>query len=243
MLRILAVLYGVLNYFIFLGTYIYTVGFVGNLVIPKSIDAVATVPFNQALITNIMLLSIFAIQQRVMVHPAFKNWWIHAIPQVIERSTYVLLSSLALIIIYWQWQPMNGVIWDVSNPIASSILWVLFILGWLIVVFSTFLLNHFDLFGLRQVYLYMKGKELIYIDFNMPLIYKIVRHPIMLGCIIAFWSTPYMSTSHLLFALAATVYILITIQLEEHDFNMIYGDEEQEYRQSLSLTWPFTLEK
>jgi len=243
MSRILVLLYGVISYFIFFGTFLYAVGFVGDLVVPKSIDSATTASFNQALIINIILLSIFAVQHSVMARPAFKRWWTEFIPPAIERSTYVLFSSLALILIYWLWQSMNGVVWDITNPIANALLWALFLVGWLIVLFSTFLINHFDLFGLRQVYLYMRGKEYTHIDFKMPLLYKIVRHPIMLGFIIAFWATPYMSTSHFLFALVTTAYILIAVQLEEHDLIKIYGDEYQQYRQSVSMILPLPWKK
>lgn len=243
MARLFVLLYGVVSYFIFFITFLYAVGFVGNLVVPKSIDSGATASFGASLIINIILLSIFAIQHSVMARPAFKEWWTQIIPPVIERSTYVLLSSLALILLYWLWQPMNGVIWEVTNPLGRTILWALFLVGWLIVLMSTFLINHFDLFGLRQVYIYMRGEEYTHIDFRMPLLYKIVRHPIMLGFVIAFWATPYMSVSHLLFAVMTTVYILIAVQFEEHDLVKHYGDEYQQYRQSVSMIIPFPWKK
>ncbi len=243
MARLLILLYGVVSYFIFFITFLYAVGFVGNLVVPKSIDSGDTASFGTSLIINMILLSIFAIQHSVMARPAFKQWWTQIIPPVMERSTYVLFSSLALILLYWLWQPMNGVIWEVTNPLGRSILWALFLVGWLIVLLSTFLINHFDLFGLRQVYLYMRGQEYTHIDFKMPLLYKIVRHPIMLGFIIAFWATPYMSVSHLLFAVVTTAYILIAVQFEEHDLVKHYGDEYQQYRQSVSMIIPFPWKK
>jgi protein-S-isoprenylcysteine O-methyltransferase Ste14 len=243
MARLFVLLYGVVSYFIFFITFLYAVGFVGNLIVPKSIDSGATASFGASLIINIILLSIFAIQHSVMARPAFKEWWTQIIPPVIERSTYVLLSSLALILLYWLWQPMNGVIWEVTNPFGQTILWALFLVGWIIVLLSTFLINHFDLFGLRQVYLYVRGKEYTHIDFRMPLLYKIVRHPIMLGFVIAFWATPYMSVSHLLFAVMTTVYILIAVQFEEHDLVKHYGDEYQQYRQSVSMIIPFPWKK
>ena len=243
MARLFVLLYGVVSYFIFFITFLYAVGFVGNLVVPKSIDSGATASFGASLIINIILLSIFAIQHSVMPRPAFKEWWTQIIPPVIERSTYVLLSSLALILLYWLWQPMNGVIWEVTNPLGRTILWALFLVGWFIVLLSTFLINHFDLFGLRQVYIYMRGEEYTHIDFRMPLLYKIVRHPIMLGFVIAFWATPYMSVSHLLFAVMTTAYILIAVQFEEHDLIKHYGDEYQQYRQSVSMIIPFPWKK
>jgi protein-S-isoprenylcysteine O-methyltransferase Ste14 len=178
-----------------------------------------------------------------MARSAFKQWWTQIITKVIERSTYVSLSSLALILLYWLWQPMNGVIWEVTNPFGCTILWALFLVGWLIVLISTFLINHFDLFGLRQVYLYMGGQEYTHIDFRMPLLYKVVRHPIMLGFIIAFWAMPYMSVSHLLFAVITMAYILIAVQFEEHDLVKHYGDEYQQYRQSVSMIIPLPWKK
>lgn len=243
MCRILAFLYGTVSYLIFFITFLYAIGFVSNQVVPKSIDSGAVGSFGQALITNLLLLSIFAIQHSVMARPAFKRWWTQFVPPAIERSTYVLLSSLALILLYWQWQPMDTVIWSVENTVGFYALWTLFCIGWVIVLVSTFLISHFDLFGLRQVYLYMKGQEYTHIVFRAPFLYKFVRHPIMLGFIIAFWATPNMTSGHLVFSIVTTIYILIALQFEEHDLTSHYGTTYKEYQKQVSMIFPFPKKK
>lgn len=236
-------LYGVISYLIFLATFLYAVGFIGNLAVPKSIDSGISGSFTESLLINIAVLSVFALQHSIMARPAFKRWWTKIIPAEIERSTYVLFSSLALILIFWLWQPVDGIIWQIENPIGRSLLWMFFWLGWVIVLISTFLINHFDLFGLRQIYLYMKGREYTHLGFRTPFLYKLVRHPIMLGFIIAFWATPDMTLSHLIFASVTTAYILIALQFEERDLLNYHGKRYQEYRQQVSMIFPYIRKK
>lgn len=238
MKRLCVLLYGVISYVIFLTTFCYAMAFVGDFHVPKTIDSEPTTSLGMAMLVNVVLLSVFAIQHSVMARPSFKHWWTTIIPEPIERSTYTLLSSLALILLFWQWQPMGGVIWSVENPAARITLYSLFGFGWALVLVSTFLINHFDLFGLRQVWLYFKGKPYTQLKFGTPGPYRLIRHPLYLGWLFAFWATPSMSAAHLMFAIITTIYIFIAIQLEER--NLVDAlPEYAGYRKRVPMIIPF----
>jgi len=238
MKRIAAFIYGVVCYAIFFGTFLYAIGFVGDLIVPKSIDSAPQGPLGQALLINALLLGLFAVQHSVMARPAFKRWWTRFVPKPVERSTYVLFSSLALIALFVHWQPIGGVIWDVQDPVGQAVLYGLFAFGWGLVLVATFLINHFDLFGLRQVWLYLRGKEYRPLNFGTPALYKIVRHPLYVGWFFAFWATPTMTVAHLFFALLTTAYILIAIRFEERDLVAEHGARYSEYRKQVPMLVP-----
>jgi protein-S-isoprenylcysteine O-methyltransferase Ste14 len=230
--------YGSVVYVMFLGVFAYAAGFLGNLFVPKSIDSGPAVPLAQALAVNLLLLGAFAVQHSAMARPAFKRWWTRIVPDPIERSTYVLLSNLALILLFWQWRPMSQIVWDVQNVVGRGCLFALYGLGWVIVVSATFQLNHFDLFGLRQVWLYLRGKEYTRLIFKTPLYYRYARHPLYIGWLTAFWATPTMTAGHLLFAAVTTLYILVAIQLEERNLVEIHGEQYVEYRKLVPMLLP-----
>ena len=238
MKRTLILVYGVVSYAVFFATFCYAIGFVTNLVVPKSMDAVPTDPAGKALLINLGLLGLFAVQHSVMARPAFKRWWTRIVPVPAERSTYTLLSSLALILLFWQWRPMGPVIWDVQQPAIRYVVLTLGFGGWLLVLVSTFLINHFDLFGLRQVWLHFRGRPYTSLKFATPGPYRLVRHPLYVGWFIAFWATPTMTAAHLVFALATAAYILIAIQLEERDLVTYHGSDYVEYRKRVPMLVP-----
>ncbi|GBF81294.1 methanethiol S-methyltransferase [Aphanothece sacrum] len=237
--KIIVFIYGIISYVIFLAIFLYAISFLCNIIVPKSIDSSPEIPLVKALLINVTLLGIFAVQHSLMARQKFKTWWTKFIFEPMERSTYVLFSSLALLLLFWQWQPMGGIIWNINNLGGRIILLSLFGLGWVIVLISTFLINHFDLFGLRQVYLYLRGKDYTFLEFKTPGLYKYVRHPLYVGWFFAFWMTPRMTVAHLVFAIITTIYILIAIQLEEKDLIKIHGETYENYRREVPMLIPF----
>jgi methanethiol S-methyltransferase len=236
--RALVATYGVVSYLLFFVTFLYAIGFVGNLVVPKTIDSGSGIVNLESILINVLLLGLFGLQHSVMARPGFKNWWTTFIPKQIERSTFVLLASLTLDLLFSQWRSITTVVWSVEIPAVRIVLYVLFAAGWLIVLLSTFMINHFDLFGLRQVYTYLRNREYKELGFRTPLLYKFLRHPIMLGFLIAFWATPHMTVGHLLFAIVTTAYILVAVQLEERDLTQYFGDQYREYKHTTSMFVP-----
>ncbi len=238
MSKAVALIFGVVSYLVFFGTFLYAIGFVGNFLVPKSVDSGAEGSLSMSLVINLALLTLFAVQHSVMARPGFKRVWTRIIPQVIERSVFVLLASLVLLLLFWQWQPMTGSVWNVENAAGRFALFAVFAAGWLIVLLSTFMINHFDLFGLKQVYEHSRGVKPGDADFKTRAFYKFVRHPIMLGFIIAFWATPTMTVGHLLFAAVTTAYIVVAIQFEEHDLVKAHGETYEEYRRKVGMLVP-----
>ena len=237
--RALFLTYGVVSYLIFFGTFLYAIGFIGGFGVPNPLDGAATGPLALAIAIDAGLLSLFAVQHSVMARRWFKERWTRLVPWPIERSTYVLFSSLALIVLFAFWRPLGGSVWHVEDAAGRLALWSLFAFGWGLVLVCTFLINHFDLFGLRQVWLFATGREYTPLRFATPGPYRLVRHPLYVGWFFAFWMTPNMTLSHLLFAVATTAYILIAIQFEERDLVHEHGASYDDYRRRVPMLWPF----
>ncbi len=237
--RIVAFLYGILAYFMFFVTFLYAIGFVSGLVVPKAIDDGAVGPAMEAAVVNLILLSVFAIQHSVMARRQFKEWWTQYVPKSVERSTYVLFSSLALALLLWQWRPIPTAVWQIDNPQIAMAVSGISLLGFLIALTSTFLINHFELFGLHQVANNLAGRSMPAPRFRTPLYYQFVRHPLYLGFVIAFWVAPTMTIGHLLFAAVTTAYIFVGILLEERDLIDLFGDDYRRYRERVSMLVPW----
>jgi methanethiol S-methyltransferase len=235
--RLLILLYAIMSYAVFLVSFLYALGFVGNYFVPKSIDIGAPTTLSEAIVVNLLLLGLFAVQHSTMARPAFKRWWAGILPVACQRSTYVLLSSLIFLLLFWQWRPIPIPVWQ-AGGITASVLTGVYWLGWSIVLASTFMIDHFDLSGLRQAFFALRGAKLPDQSFRTPLFYRIVRHPLMLGFLLAFWATPEMTVGHLLFAIMSTAYILVGLQFEERDLIGEFGATYQQYRQRVPMLLP-----
>ncbi len=241
--RLAAFAYGLFAYVFFLAVFLYVIGFLGGFIVPKTINSGPKTPLAMAVAINMALLALFAVQHTIMARCEFKQWWTRIIPAVVERSTFVLLTSAILALLYWQWRPIPATVWNVEAPGIRAVFHVLFAAGFGLVLYSTFLIDHFELFGFRQVVLHLLGKEPSTAPFQTPLLYRLVRHPLMLGFIIAFWATPNMTVGHLLFAVVTTVYIFIGVRLEERELVLQHGESYEQYRQTTPMLLPFTKRK
>jgi len=238
MLRFLALIYGIVCYVMFLGIFLYTIGFVTNFAVPKSIDSGTASDWVTSFIVDGVLLGLFAVQHSVMARPAFKRVWMPIVSEAAERSTYVLFTNLLLLLMFWQWRPLPDPVWDLASPLLRTLIWAISGFGWLVVLVSTFLIDHFELFGVRQVYLHFTRQPFRSADFQTRAFYRLVRHPLLTGFVIAFWATPTMSVGHLVFAAMTTAYILVAVQLEERDLITFHGDEYREYQQQVGMLIP-----
>jgi len=239
MTKLFSAAYAAIAYAIFLIAFLYAIGFVGNFAVPRTVNVSPTsLDTGMAVLVNLALLSVFAIQHSIMARPAFKTWWTKMVPKHVERSTFVLITSVILLGIFWFWAPMTSVVWSVETPILRNLIWGIFVIGWLTVLLSTYMINHFELFGLQQVYLYLKGEGERPHEFQMNFLYRFVRHPIMSGFIIAFWAAPTMTTGHLLFALTTTIYIFLGTKLEERDLVTYLGPQYEEYKKKVPPFFP-----
>lgn len=236
--RLAGFLYGVACYAMFLGVFLYALGWVGGFLTPTSLDDEPTSPLGSAIAINAGLLLLFALQHSVMARPTFKRWWTTIVPAPLERSTYVLFTNVALLLMFWLWQPIGLTVWHVENPAGRAALYAVFGAGWLLVLVSTFLINHFDLFGLRQSWLFLRGRPYTHLRFVTPGPYRIVRHPLYVGWLLAFWATPHMTVAHLLFAMLTTAYILVAIQFEERNLAQFHGADYENYRRRVPMLVP-----
>ncbi len=236
--RFAVFLYGVVCYAAFFATFLYAVGFIGNFAVPKAMDSPAQTTLLHALMVDLGLLGLFAIQHSVMARPAFKRAWTKIVPEAAERSTYVLFSSVALIALFILWEPLGGVVWNIENQTGQIVMYALYACGLGLVLLSTFLINHFDLFGLRQVWLNLVGREYTHLPFRTPLFYRYVRHPLYVGWFMTFWFTPRMTATHLLFAVMTSVYMLLAIRWEERDLVTVHGEKYAKYRESVPALIP-----
>jgi protein-S-isoprenylcysteine O-methyltransferase Ste14 len=236
--RVLFFVYGCLAYLLFLGTFLYAIAFVGGFAVPTALDAPATSGLPRALAIDTVLLGVFAAQHSLMARRWFKRWWTQIVPWAIERSTYVLAASLALDLLFWQWHPLGATVWSIDRPALRALVWAAFGFGWLQVLAMTFYINHFDLFGLRQVWLYLAGRQYTRVGFAVPAPYRFVRHPLYLGFLLAFWAAPTMTAAHLFFAVATTAYIVLAIQFEERDLAREHGPTYDEYRRRVPMLLP-----
>jgi len=235
----MVLIYGVVAYLFFLATFLYLIGFVGNVGVPKSIDSPPYTTLGWAMLINGLLIGLFVVQHSIMARPLFKQWWTQFIPKPAERSTFVIATNLAFVLLFWQWRAVDGVVWSVESPAGRAILYTVFAAGWLTVLWTTCLINHFDLFGLRQVWLHFRGKPYKPLEFVTPGPYRYVRHPMYVGMLAAFWATPTMMPAHLIFAVGLTVYIvLIGIPLEERNLAQFLGRAYADYRRRVPMLLP-----